>query len=129
MLPLFSCHSSFDIPCCQSLKSGFTIIYNVYTLIREQRSEGLPPRCLHLPSNYIASYLLLHVKSVRISFLYLRPFCICQLQSISYRSFPLYHLIGNLPDMFDLVQLLIQPYMHSTTTYINIIIIIILCYT
>ena len=32
-------------------QSVFTIIYNVYMLVREQRSEGSPPRCLHLPSS------------------------------------------------------------------------------
>ena len=54
MLPLFSCHSCFDIPLLpfiQSFESGFTVIYNdVYMLVRELQREGSPPQCLHLPS-------------------------------------------------------------------------------
>ena len=49
----------FLLLCCLSFhaihvfifhQSGFTVIYNVYMLVREQQSEGSPPRCLHLPS-------------------------------------------------------------------------------
>ena len=55
----------FLLLCCLSLhaihvlifhQSGFTVIYIVYMLVREQRSEGSPPRCLHFPSNNYILY-------------------------------------------------------------------------
>ena len=51
MLPLFSCLSCFDIPLLPfTFQSGFTVIYNVYMHVREQRKRRLASLMFTSPS-------------------------------------------------------------------------------